>query len=525
MKKIRKIIFGVIILVLLIMLSIEVIIEPWIGKKIETGFTKSESNYIIEIGKVNISLFSSGLEMENIFIRWKPKTNEAQFLNGEIASIKLKGINLFKILFKKDIEIGELTISYSNLSGSIPLEGKENQVLVSPLNIRIGTVIFDKIDVEISNLLNAKAISVKDGFLKVYEIRIKKRDTLSAAGIGYFDFKAVGISTVSADSMYSFKAGNIQYAANLNILKLDSFAIRPNFKGYDFTSRSQFQTDRVEADFSNILVHNFFAAEYLKSQRIVSTFIEIRKMDLSVFRDNRKKFKHVVKPTFQEMISDYPGVLNIDSLSILNGNITYTEHAEKANEPGTISFNEIEVKLTKISNDTIYKTDTAFFELHAKAKLMGKGDLDIMLKSRIFDANNTFSVDGTLSEMEASDLNPMLEKNAFVYATSGTIDALRFNFTADNAKATGQTTLLYHDLYLAVKNRRTDDTTAFVERMISIIANIKVMDSNPLPGKTARVGIIDYKRDPERFLFNYSFKSIMTGIKSSLDRNPGRKRK
>ena len=154
---------------------------------------------------------------------------------------------------------------------------------------------------------------------------------------------------------------------------------------------------------------------------------------------------------------------------------------------------------------------------------MGKGDLDIMLKSRIFDANNTFSVDGTLSEMEASDLNPMLEKNAFVYATSGKIDAMSFNFTANNAKATGQTSVLYHELFLAVKNKRTDETTAFKEKLISLIANIKVMDSNPLPGENARVGIIDYQRDPERFLFNYCFKSIMTGIKSSLDRKPGRK--
>jgi len=100
-----------------------------------------------------------------------------------------------------------------------------------------------------------------------------------------------------------------------------------------------------------------------------------------------------------------------------------------------------------------------------------------------------------------------------------------FSFSADNTKATGKTTVLYQDLFLAVKNKHTDDTTAFVERLISIVANIKVMDSNPILGKEIRVGVIDYQRDPERFLFNYCFKSIMTGIKSSLDRNPGRRQK
>jgi hypothetical protein len=97
---------------------------------------------------------------------------------------------------------------------------------------------------------------------------------------------------------------------------------------------------------------------------------------------------------------------------------------------------------------------------------------------------------------------------------------MNFSFTADNYKATGKMTMLYHGLDIAVKNKRTDDTTAFVERFKSIIVNIKVLDSNPMPGKEVRVGIIDYERDPERFLFNYCFKSILSGIQSSLVKRP-----
>lgn len=525
MNKFLKFIAGVAVVGLLIMLLTNAVIGPWIGKKIETEFAKANSGCSIEIEKVNLSLLSSGLEVKNITFKPKIVGGEMRVLSGDIASIKLKGINFFKILFKKDIEIRELSISKSNLTGSFPFSGKVSQPIVSPVNILIDEIILDEIDFAITNTSNAQAFTVKEGFLKVYEIQLIKTDTLSGSVISHFDFEAAGFSMISADSMYSFKALNIQYSATSNTLMLDSFMINPNFEDYDFTSRREFQTDRIEADFSNIFVYHFSVADYFESQRFVSSYIEIRKMDLSIFRDNRKSFKHLVKPTFQEIICNYPGLLNIDSLNVLSGNITYTEHAEKANEAGMISFNEIVAKLSKISNDTIYKTDTAYLELHTKAKLMGKGDLAISLKSRIFDRNKIFSVEGTLSGMEASELNPMLEKNAFVYATSGTIDAMSFNFTASNAKATGQTTLLYHDLYLAVKNKRTDDTTAFVQRLVSILANIKVLDSNPLPGEASRVGIIEYKRDPERFLFNFCFKSIMTGIKSNLDRNPGRKRK
>jgi hypothetical protein len=247
-------------------------------------------------------------------------------------------------------------------------------------------------------------------------------------------------------------------------------------------------------------------------------------MDMKVFRDKRKEFRHVHMPAFQDMIYNYPGTIRIDSIGLKKGDVSYTIHADKANEPGSISFNEINAKIYKITNDTIYKTKSAFLELKGDALLMGKGKMTILLKGRVFDSNNTFSLNGSLSDLEANELNPILEKYAFIYAVSGKIDAMNFSFTANNANATGKMTMLYHGLDIAVKNKRTDDTTAFRERSISLIANIKVLDSNPVPGKDVREGIIDYKRDPERFLFSYCFKSILSGIKSSLVKSP-KKRK
>jgi hypothetical protein len=97
---------------------------------------------------------------------------------------------------------------------------------------------------------------------------------------------------------------------------------------------------------------------------------------------------------------------------------------------------------------------------------------------------------------------------------------MNFSFTANNAKATGKMTILYHELDIAIKNKQTDDTTAFRERFISFITNRKVLDSNPIPDEDIREGIIDYERDPEKFLFSYCFKSILSGIKSSLVKSP-----
>jgi hypothetical protein len=246
-------------------------------------------------------------------------------------------------------------------------------------------------------------------------------------------------------------------------------------------------------------------------------------MDMNVFRDKRKKFRHVNKPAFQDMIYNYPGYLKIDSLCIKSCDINFTVQAEKANDPGIITFNKIHAAIYNITNDVAYKTRSGYLVLKASALLMGKGSLDLILRGRIFDGNNTFSVNGTLSEMDAEELNPILEKNAFIYATSGRIDHMNFSFTATNRKATGKILLLYHGLNIAVKNKHTDDTTAFRERFISFFANRKILDSNPLPGEKIREGLIENDRDPERFLFHYCFRSLLAGIQRTLVRNTKKK--
>ena len=96
-----------------------------------------------------------------------------------------------------------------------------------------------------------------------------------------------------------------------------------------------------------------------------------------------------------------------------------------------------------ITNDTIYKTEKAYLELNANALLMRKGKVVILLKARIFDNQSTFAVNGTLSGMEASELNPILEKNAFLTITSGKINAMDFSFSANNTKATGNVNLFF----------------------------------------------------------------------------------
>lgn len=524
-KTYLKILIGIVSIVLLIKLVILLFVDPAVRKKIEKTLTEKSNDYTFAIDKVHVSLIASGIKIDGITILSKQMHVGNPDLTGEIASIKLIRISILKALFKKDIVISEAIISNSRIEGKIPFHKQAKLPVILPLNIYIGKIFFDKTNLSVENISSSESYSVKEGIIKLYDLHFIKHDTLSRDIIKKFDFEAIELVSVTADSMYSYRLRDIAYSSTLNILSADSFSIHPNYNDYEFTSRYKYQKDRIEAGLKNVHIHNFNAADYFRSRRMVSSYIEIGEMDMKIFRDKRKEFHHKNEVPFQDMIYNFNGFIRIDSIGLLNGNIIYKEHAEKANEPGHITFSKINARIYKITNDSACRKENAFLELKCKALFMGKGKLTILLKSRIFDSQNTFSVNGTLSDMTISEMNPYLEKNAFVYVTSGKIDAMNFNFTANNTKATGKMKMLYNGLEITVKNKQTDDTTAFKERFISLIANREVIDSNPVPGENVREGIIEYERDPERFLFSYCAKSILSGIKSSLVKSPKKTKK
>jgi hypothetical protein len=511
-----KILVATVTLVLLIKIITTIFIEPWIGGKIRTELNKKDRNFIVEIDKVNILLVKSGIKLTGITILSNPEHGGDPDLKGEIASVKLTGINLARAIFRHDIYINKLTFSNSIINGKFPFSGRALQPVVSPMSLGIGRILFDELNLEMKDDSTGQTYSVKDGMLKAYDLQVGKLDTVFPGTFKLFDFTAGELSMVSSDKMYSYVVKGISYPANLNTLFIDSLFIRPNYADYDFTSRYAFQTNRIEAALTDIYVYDFDSEDYLRSMSLKSPYIEIGQMDMKVFRDKRIEFRHLNKPAFQDILYDFPHPFMIDSIILMKGNVTFTVHAEEASEPGLIKFNEIHARLFKLTNDTIYKTEKAFLEIKADALLMGKGKMAVHLKERIFDSNNTFSLEGTLSGLNVTELNPILEKSAFFYATSGKIDAMSFSFIANNDKATGKMTMLYHGLDIAVKNKQTDDTTALRERFVSYIANRRIPDSNPVHGEDFREGTIDYIRDPERSVLHYCFRSILSGITSTL---------
>jgi hypothetical protein len=523
-KVFLKIITGILLVSLILKFSILLFFDPWIGNKIQSRINKMSANFRVEIGTVQILLFSSGIELKNIIVSRNNDILSDEYFRGSIGSVKFTGINLFKALFRNEYEVNELSISDCSIVGKMQFLENKLPLPAASFSFNINQINIVNADLRLEDSFTSKSYLVKEGMLCVYNLQLEKRDTISRDLFKKFDFSAAELASVSPDSLYTYAGKGIDYSFSTKMLAVKSFVIHPNYTNYDFAARSKYQTDCIECDFKDLSFNDFEAANFFIAGNVESSFIKIGTMELSVFRDKRREFPHLKKVVFQEMIYNYPGKLHVDSIRLISGNITYTEHAERATESGSLFFNEVHASLYNVTNDTIYKTQNAYLKLSANALLMGKGDISIVLNSRIYDSYNMFSLNGTLSAMEAGELNLFLEKNSFLYITSGTIDKMDFNFIANDSKATGKLTMIYRGLNVEFKGKPKEGRFGLKDRFISVVLRRKVLNSNTVQNGKVRVGTIDYKRDPERFLFSYCAKSILTGIKHSLIKSPNKQK-
>jgi hypothetical protein len=524
-KAILKVLTGIIILALLLKLITSFYIESLLKDKIQSALNKPGNKYTIEIKKVHIVFWEAGIEIDSIAIYTDPSVETYGDLNGRISSVKITGIHLLKAIFHHDYHVNLLTISEPVIIGRIPFPKKAAKAVLSPYNIRIELACFDRIGLDLRNKSNSRSYRLKNGILKLYNFHVDKKDTLSQRIISQFHFQSEEIQAVTSDSIYTITGKGVLFSALSHTLEIKDFSIMPNYSDNKFMARFKYETDKIEARFKNIYIHDFQVVDYVRSGDISSSYSKIGDMDIRVYRDKRKKFRHKIKPTFQEIVYNYHAPLKIDSIGILHGNVIYMEMVDNAKAYGRITFSDIKATICGVTNDSAYKEKEAFLKLKAEAMFMDKSQIKVSLKARLFDPQNTFTMTGRLSGLEIKALNPMLENSAFVVATAGKIDTMNFNFVANNTKATGRMKLFYHGLAVTVKNKETGDTTGLKQKLMTFIANRKLIDANPLPGKEIREGEIDHMRDPERFLFNYCFRSIFSGIRTTILKNPPEEKK
>jgi hypothetical protein len=129
---------------------------------------------------------------------------------------------------------------------SLHFRKKPGRRELSPLNIRIENLFFDRLVVDVKSTTTAQTYSLKDGVLKVYDINVRNRTHYRPILLVNSISMRLNSKRLPRQPVHVFSCWNKLFC-QFNTLIADSFAIQPNYTEYEFTGRHQFETDRLKA--------------------------------------------------------------------------------------------------------------------------------------------------------------------------------------------------------------------------------------------------------------------------------------
>ena len=514
-------------------------------KKIEKN---SGGLYSIKYEKIDLDLFNKSVHIKNFSLHLNRKVlkkieNESLKTRllvkttRPISNLKIEGISIFALIFNKSLGIkrlflenGEVVIvkikkntkikkghRYKKNGTAVPIKGKKKSKPLRSIyikNLRTVKTAFKLIEVgKRDPLLTIPEVSLLFSKFKIY---------LGGKLKGTFTFKTgksglKELCFVLPRGFYTLRAKGLKVSKSRSksFISIHSLRLTPRYKTYQFSRIKGYRTDRLSLKIRNITVEDIDFNGLFKHRHFSCKLLTLTNPGLDIFRNkNMPKHPRPKKKKFpQQLLRDFKYKVKIDNIKIFNGHIAYTEHAKTAEKAGKIFFTEIEANINNITNYPELSEKKVTARLTISAKLMGKSRLRTKFTMPVSSKRDSFTVSGSLDKMDMRALNPILEHNAHIKVKKGTVNKLYFSVWADRSRAAGKMQFFYKNLKVSVFKKSGKRKK---RKFFSFLANAVIYRDNPSRRKPLRVGEIYFQREKPLSFFTYLWKSLLTGIKSSV---------
>lgn len=188
--------------------------------------------------------------------------------------------------------------------------------------------------------------------------------------------------------------------------------------------------------------------------------------------------------------------------------IIYEEHVKDWTHPGRIVFDQTEITIAPFDS----REDDNISVL-ASSRLMGSSQLKSCLVIPVHEPF-VYNIQGSLEKLELTSLNPMLALITDSHIASGLSEQLEFEWEHNQQHAHGALAWYYKDLKIAL-NERKGKSNISKKAGTLIINSFLVRNDNP-NARGFKGGTIDYSRDSTRSVFNFWWKSLASGLTSTI---------
>jgi hypothetical protein len=203
--------------------------------------------------------------------------------------------------------------------------------------------------------------------------------------------------------------------------------------------------------------------------------------------------------------------LQVDSLIITNGHLTYCERLAVGADPGVLTFGAVSLFAEGIANQG---EAAAAIQLRAQGDLMDAGTMKVLMTIPITPADFSLHYSGSLSAMDLTRLDAFLEIAEHIRIKSGSAQEASYEIDVTNGQARGRVRAIYKDLEMAVLDKKTGTEKGLDNRVASFLENVlKIRNSNaPDASGSMKEGMVNYTRRPDDEFQQFAWFALRTGV-------------
>ncbi len=446
----------------------------------------------------------------------------------EVGSVSLRLIG--RSVWLRDVKIGSGTGEWHKNGWSLQtVEGRLEEVGVRGIHFKKrDSVIYlraEEFNLEVSRL-SADVLKQSGEGKDSLEFRMKDFDV---------EMKGIEVDTVSRNSGLPFPCQDIQIALSsfqylfaeksqeleIGSLRLEGeqgrFAIgnirlMPRYGMYEFAEKAPGHTDWTQVEASGLQGTGFRLQKLLVDGFAEVDSMSLEKASVRSFKNRKIGQAPRIKRLFYESVQEFPLPFAVRRIALNDVGVEYMELARKGLSPGRVTFSGLQGMFSYLTNRPA--PGQSSFTLKAKGKLMDQGEIQAVFRLPAGGENPVFEVEGWMGPLNLTALNPVLEPLAKISITSGQMEEMTFDIRGNAQKAHIDMSFYYERLRFRIM--REKDGELETSSFLTTLANGLVVKENNPDHRGMRPGDAWAERDPYRSQFNYLWKILLGGLKTSV---------
>ncbi|GAA0891085.1 hypothetical protein GCM10009122_07640 [Fulvivirga kasyanovii] len=498
--------------------------NPWVEEKLSKQLDSlRESPINLTYKKLDVNILSGKATLDSVSITKKEGKNHYTFTFDQL---KINGLGVVTYLINNQIELGKIKLDNPHLVFTRILDADSLNQEETSQSINLPDLLIKSFESNHGtfSIRNKKGDSSNQFITGKFDLSVRnlkadsaKKHEFKYVDLDKLDFGLSDIDIAFPDSLYTTSVKKVNFNLDTRSLQIDSISVKSRYDKYKLAHVVNHEIDWIDIGNPAIKISGIDIGLLLDHGMYYVEKATIEGFNAVIFRDKRLPFPQ--KPD-TELLHQFIAKLGvktaIDTVQLKRGRVEYQEFVKQGVGPGKVTFEELYASFYNFTNvDSIQKKSDYTAYMDARSMVMGKTLLEASFTFPLVDNGRQYTVNGKMKSADLATFNPMLEDVAFVRIEKGHMNDLEFEFKYNLEKSNGTMKFAYEDLKINTLDKESNRSKGLGENIKSFIANTFVVKTNNTKNDSFRIGSIEFKRNEKKSIFNYWWKSLLTGFRSS----------